>query len=91
MDLFLSYDNLPQLIHVLIDPFVPYIAYCTARKVSRDKIFVETHSTSFYDFIFTNSDPIAIINDVNIVSWIKIFAGRDKSTKTTKILPHKTF
>ena len=36
-----------------------------------------------------DSDPIAIIDDVNIVSWIKIFVGRDKSVKTTKILPMK--
>ena len=34
---------------------------------------------------------IVIINDVNIVSRIKIFAGRDKSAKTVKILPRKTF
>ena len=48
---------------------------------------------SFRDYIFTDSDPIAIINDVNIVSRIKIFAGGDKSVKTAKILTcnHKTF
>ena len=34
-----------------------------------------------------DSDPIAIINDVNIVSWIKIFVGGNKSMKTAKILP----
>ena len=46
---------------------------------------------SFHDFIFTDSDPIAIINDVNIVSRIKIFTGREKTMKTTKILPRETF
>ena len=46
---------------------------------------------SFRNFIFTDSNPIAIINDVNIVSQIKIFAGRDKSAKTTKILSRETF
>ena len=35
--------------------------------------------------------PIAIVNDVNIVSRIKIFMGGDKSAKTTKILLRKTF
>ena len=34
-----------------------------------------------------DSGPIAIINDVNIFSQIKIFTGKDKSAKTTKILP----
>ena len=43
------------------------------------------------DFIFADSGPIAIINDVNIVSRIKIFVGRDRSAKTTKILPCETF
>ena len=44
------------------------------------------------DIIFTDSNPtIAIINDVNIVSQIKIFASRDKSAKTSKILPRETF
>ena len=47
--------------------------------------------TKFSQFIFTNSDPIAIINDVNIVSRIEIFMGRDKSAKNTKILPRETF
>ena len=46
---------------------------------------------SFRDFIFADSSPIAIINDVNIVLRIKIFVGRVKSTKTTKILPRETF
>ena len=32
---------------------------------------METLSTKFSHFIFTDSDRIAIINDVNIVSWIK--------------------
>ena len=48
-------------------------------------------SLSFCDFIFMDSDPIAIVNDVNIVLRIKIFAGRDKSAKTAKILPCETF
>ena len=38
-----------------------------------------------------DSDPIAIINDINIVSRIKIFMGRDKSVKTVKILSRETF
>ena len=46
---------------------------------------------SFSDFIFTDSDPIAIINDVNIVLQIKIFVDGDKSVKTTKILTCETF
>ena len=39
----------------------------------------------------SDSDPIAIINDVNIVSRIKIFVDGDKSTKTAKILHCETF
>ena len=42
---------------------------------------------SFRNFIFADSDPIAIINDVNIVLRIKIFMGGDK--KIT-IANHKT-
>ena len=38
-----------------------------------------------------DSDPITTINDINIVSRIKIFAGRDKPAKTAKILPRETF
>ena len=38
-----------------------------------------------------DSDPITTINDVNIVSLIKIFTGRDKPAKTAKILSRETF
>ena len=38
-----------------------------------------------------DSDPIAIINGVNVVSRIKIFVGRDKSEKNVKILTRETF
>ena len=41
------------------------------------------------NFIFTNSDPIAVINDVNIVSRIKIFAGGANMRKPRKFYPAK--
>ena len=59
-----------------------------ARKFRRVKFSRKLIRLTFHDFIFTDSDPIPIIN---IVLWIKIFAGRDKSAKTTKILPFETF
>ena len=62
-----------------------------ARKFCRITFLRKLIRLSFRNFIFTDSDPIAIINDVNIVSWIKIFVGRDKSAKTAKILPRETF
>ena len=62
-------------VHVPIDPFVSYIAYHIARKFREVKFSWKLIQLSFCDFIFTDSDPIAIINDVNIVSLIKIFAG----------------
>ena len=63
-------------------------SYHIARKFREVKFSQKLIRLSFRDFIFMDSD---LINDVNIVSWIKMFAGRDKSAKTTKILPHKTF
>ena len=65
--------------------------YRIARKFRGVKFSRKLIRLSFRDFIFADSDPIPIINDVNIVSQIKIFAGRDKSTKTTKISPCETF
>ena len=66
-------------------PGIPYRKFCGV-KFSR-----KLSQLSFRDFIFTDSDPIPLINDVNIVSQIKIFAGRDKSTKTAKILLPRNF
>ena len=65
--------------------------YRIARKFCVVKFLRKLIRLSFCDFIFADSNPIAIINDINIVSRIKIFMGRDKSAKTEKILPHKTF
>ena len=65
--------------------------YCIARKFRGVKFSQKLICLSFRDFIFADSDPI---NDVNIVSRIKIFAGRDKSAKnakTVKILPREIF
>ena len=67
------------------------IIYCIARKFREVKFLWKLIRLTFCDFIFTDSDPVAIINNVNIVSWIKIFAGRDKSAKTVKILSRETF
>ena len=64
------------------------VVYRIARKFRGVKFSWKLIRLSFCVFIFTDSNPIAIINDVNIVSWIKIFAGEDKSAK---ILHHKTF
>ena len=64
--------------------------YCIARKFRGVKFLWKLIRLSFHDFIFMDSNPIAIINDVNIVSRIKIFAGGDKSVKTVKILSHET-
>ena len=65
--------------------------YHVARKFRGVKFSQKLIRLSFRDFICTDSDPIAIVNDVNMVLRIKIFAGRDKSVKTTKILPRETF
>ena len=65
--------------------------YHIARKFRRVKFSWKLIRLSFCNFIFTDSNPIAIINDVNIVLWTKIFVGGDKSAKTAKILPRKTF
>ena len=61
-----------------------------ARKFRGVKFLQKLIRLSFCDYIFTDSDPIAIINDVNIVSRIKIFMGGNKSTKTAKILLRET-
>ena len=55
--------------------------YRIARKFRRVKYSQKLIRLSFRDFIFADSNPI-LINDVTIVSQIKIFAGRDKSVKT---------
>ena len=68
-----------------------FVYYHIARKFRGVKFLRKLIRLSFHDFIFTDSDPIAIINDVNIVLWIKIFTGGDKSMKTVKILPRETF
>ena len=49
--------------------------YCIARKFHGVKFSQKLIRLSFRDFIFADSSPIAIINDVNIVSQIKIFTG----------------
>ena len=41
--------------------------YRIARKFCRIKFLRKLIRLSFLDFIFVDSDPIAIINDVNIV------------------------
>ena len=65
--------------------------YRIARKFRGVKFSRKLTRLSFRDFIFADSGPIIIINDVNILLQIKIFAGRDKSAKTTKILSRETF
>ena len=55
-----------------------------ARKFCGVKFSRKLIRLSFLDFIFTNSDPITIINDVNIILQIEIFAGGDKSAKSAK-------
>ena len=62
--------------------------YGIARKFRGVKFSQKLIRLSFRDFIFVDSDPIPIIN---VVSWTKIFAGRDKSVKTAKILSRETF
>ena len=64
--------------------------YRIARKFHGVKFSWKLIWQSFCNFIFKDSDPIAIINDINTVSQIKIFVGRDKFTKTVKILTRKT-
>ena len=67
---------------------VCFYVYRIARKFHRVKFSRKLIRLSFHDFIFMDSDPISIIiNDVNIVSRIKIW---DNSAKTTKILPCET-
>ena len=44
---------------------------------------------SFHNFICTNSDPVAIINDVNIVSRIKTLWAGTNLRKLRKFLPVK--
>ena len=70
---------------------LPKAVYCIARKFCGIKFLRKLIRLSFRDFIFTDSDPIAVINDINVVSRIKIFAGGDKSVKKVKILTRETF
>ena len=65
--------------------------YRIARKFRGIKFSRKLIRLSFHNLIFADSNPIAIISDVNIVSQIKIFASREKSAKTAKILSHETF
>ena len=65
--------------------------YSIARKFCGIKFSPKLIQLSFCDFIFMDSDPVAIISDVNIVSRIKISVGRDKSAKNMKILTRETF
>ena len=65
--------------------------YRIARKFRGVKFSLKLIRLSFCNFIFVDSDPVPIINDVNIVSRIKVFADKDISTKTAKILSHETF
>ena len=60
--------------------------YRIARKFRGVKFSRKLIRLSFNNLIFADSDPIAIISDVNIVLQIKIFASRDKFAKTAKIL-----
>ena len=42
---------------------------------------------SFHNFIFADSDPIPIINDINIVSRIKISRAGTNPQKPRKFYP----
>ena len=53
------------------------LPYQIARKFRGVKSSRKLIRLSFRDFIFTDSDPIAIINDANIVSRIKIFTDQN--------------
>ena len=55
------------------------IRYHIARKLRGVKFLRNLIRLSFCDFIFADSNPITIINDVNIVSQIKIFVGGENS------------
>ena len=44
---------------------------------------------SFHNSICTNSDPVAIVNDINIVSWIKTLWAGTNLRKLRKFLPAK--
>ena len=66
-------------------------AYRIARNFHKVKFPWKLIRLSFHDFIFVDSNLIAIINDVDIVSWIKICVGKDKSVQTAKILSRETF
>ena len=50
--------------------------YRIARKFHGIKFSWKLIRLSFRNFIFMDSDPIAIINDINTVLRIKIFHGR---------------
>ena len=80
-----SYD---KIIIIIVPKAIPEKIYRIARKFRGVKFSQKLIRLTFHDFIFADSDPIPIIN---IVSRIKIFAGRDKSAKTMKILPRETF
>ena len=67
------------------------LEYRVAGKFHGVKLLRKLIQLSFRDFIFMDSDPTTIIDDVNIVSRIKIFMDGDKSVKTAKILPSETF
>ena len=65
--------------------------YCITRNFRGTKLSQKLIPLSSRNFTVMDSDPIAIINHVNIVSQIKNFAGGDKSAKTVKILSRETF
>ena len=54
------------------DEKLTFNKYCIARKFRRVKFSRKLIRQSFRNFIFTDSDPIATINDINIVSRIPI-------------------
>ena len=88
-----SYSSLPFLCTLAwnIDAEQKWYDYCIARKFRGVKFSRKLIRRSFHDFIFTDSDPIAIINDVNIVSHVKIFAGGDKSAEIAKNVNVRNF
>ena len=78
-------------VSITLLPAVYLMKYRIAKTFRGVKFSWKLIRLSFCNSIFADSDPIPIINDVNIVSRIKIFAGRDKSVKTAKILSCETF
>ena len=63
--------------------------YRIARKFRGVKFSRKLIRLSFRDFIFADSDPIPIINDVNIVSRFKIFWAETNLWKPRKFYPTK--